>query len=270
MTPPVITLTTDFGYTDPFVGVMKGVILYLNRDAVIVDLNHGVAPHDVRGGAFSILTGFRFFPAGTIHLVVVDPGVGTTRRPVAVKTANHFFVGPDNGVLSWAMAADAPCVVREIRNKDFMLDEVSSTFHARDIFSPAAARLSLMGKADDWEAIGPEVTDPVIIPFPEPVVTESGITGEVVYIDRFGNLVTNIRPNEDAEYTGVTVGDAPAIRVNGLSRSYEEGVGKDLILVVGSSGFIEITKAGRSAKEAVGAKTGEKVGITCGGGGQAP
>ncbi|MBN1573850.1 MAG: SAM-dependent chlorinase/fluorinase [Deltaproteobacteria bacterium] len=264
MPSPVITLTTDFGYKDPFVGVMKGVILNINRDAVIVDLNHGVAPQDLRGGAISILTSYRFFPAGTIHVVVVDPGVGTMRRPIAVKTADYIFVGPDNGVISWAMTDNAPYIVREIKNRDFMLDEISSTFHGRDIFSPTAARISLMGESGDWEIIGPNVADPILIRFPEPKTKATEIIGEIVYIDRFGNLITNIRPNIESEYIEVVIGDAYRIKVDGLSRSYEDGDGQGLILLVGSSGFLEIAKRGGSAERVVGAKMGERVKILYG------
>ncbi len=261
MTPSVITLTTDFGHGDTFVGIMKGVILNINRDAVIVDLNHEVAPHDVRGGAFSILTGYCYFPCGTIHVVVVDPGVGTTRRPIFVKTADYIFIGPDNGVISWVMADNAPYTVHEIKNEDFMLDEISSTFHGRDIFSPTAARLSLMGESGDWEIIGPRVMDPILIPFPESKDTGFEILGEIIHVDRFGNLTTSIRPNVEAEYVDVVIGDRYRVKLEGLSRSYEDGEGKDLIMLVGSSGFLEIAKRGGSAERVAGAKVGEEVKI---------
>jgi S-adenosylmethionine hydrolase len=261
MPPPVITLTTDFGHGDPFVGVMKGVILNINPDAVIVDLTHEVAPHDVRGGAFSILTSYRYFPAGTIHVVVVDPGVGTTRLPIAVKTADYIFVCPDNGVISWAMADNAPYTVHEIKKSDFMLDDISSTFHGMDIFSPTAGRLSLMGEPSDLEIVGPRVEDPLLIPFPEPKDTGTEIVGEIVHVDRFGNLITNIRPKPGAEYVEMVIGDSCRVKLEGLSRSYGEGAGESLILLVGSSGFLEIAKREDSAERAANAETGDKVKI---------
>lgn len=264
MSPPKITLTTDFGYNDPFAGIMKGVILKVNPDAVIVDLNHAVAPQDVREGAFSLLTSYGYFPSSTIHVAVVDPGVGSSRRPIAVKTKDFIFVGPDNGVLSWAMTDDAPFSVREIANRNFMLEEISSTFHGRDIFAPAAARLSLIAgdilNSGIWESLGDDIKDPVIIPFPEPKISGSKIIGEVIQIDRFGNLITNIRPKGEMENIEVAI-QGTRIEIDSISVTYEDVKPGDLLILRGSTNFLEIANRGGSAALETGAKIGDEMWI---------
>lgn len=265
MSSPAITLTTDFGYRDPFVGIMKGVILKINPDAVVVDLSHDVSPHDVRGGAFTLFSGYRYFPKNTIHVAVVDPGVGTSRRPIAVKTKSHIFVGPDNGLLSWAMADDAPFSAREISNRDFMLEDVSSTFHGRDIFAPAAARLSLASGdvlgSGMWDSLGGEVDDPVVIPFPEPRAAGSEIVGEVIHVDRFGNLITNIPSIGDMKRIEVSI-RGRRIEVESLSKTYGEVKPGGLLILRGSAGFLEIALRDGSAVSETGAEIGDEVLIT--------
>jgi len=183
----VVTLTTDFGTKDWFVGSMKGVMTSINPDARLVDLNHEVPPGDIHAGALSLLASARYFPAGTVHLVVVDPGVGGQRRPIAVRFEDMIFVGPDNGVLSWAAPGDLE--TRLIENKDWMLHPVSSTFHGRDLFAPTAAYLA---GGLPFEDVGRRVNNPVQLPWPEVEVSGRQLEGEVLHIDRFGNAITNI------------------------------------------------------------------------------
>jgi len=184
----VITLLTDFGVKDPYVGIMKGVILGIDPGAVIVDITHEVEPQDVREAAFLVDDYWRYFPPGTVHLVVVDPTVGSARRPLIVSAKGHHFVGPDNGVFT--LAAQNTPDIHVIENRNFMLPEMSSTFHGRDIFSPAAARLS---RGFEPYAFGRKITDPVLLDGIHPVVNGRTLTGDVVRFDRFGNAITNIK-----------------------------------------------------------------------------
>jgi S-adenosylmethionine hydrolase len=192
----VITLLTDFGGSDPFVGVMKGVILGINPEAVIVDLCHGTTAHDPSEAAFLLATTYRYFPKGTIHVAVVDPGVGGPRRPILAACDGHLFVGPDNGLLGPIAERGGPSSVRAITAARYFLQPVSATFHGRDIFAPIAGHLSLGAEPDRF---GPTIEDYVRLTLPRP--SRSGarsITGEVLHIDRFGNLVSNIG-REDLE-----------------------------------------------------------------------
>lgn len=186
----VITLLTDFGGSDPFVGVMKGVILEINPDAVIVDLYHGTAAHDPSEAAFLLVTSYRYFPRGTIHVAVVDPGVGGPRRPILATCDGHLFVGPDNGLLGPIAERGGPSSVRAITAARYFLQPVSATFHGRDIFAPVAGHLSLGAEPDRF---GHPIEDYVRLTLPRP--SQSGarsIKGEILHIDRFGNLVSNI------------------------------------------------------------------------------
>jgi S-adenosyl-L-methionine hydrolase (adenosine-forming) len=266
MSSSIITSTTDFGNKDPFVGIMKGVILNINPRAVIIDLNHEIATQDVRGGAFSIFNSYRYFPKSTIHIVVIDPGVGSARRPIAVKTSDYIFIGPDNGVMSWAMIDNPPFIAHEITNSDFMLKEVSTTFHGRDIFAPTAAKLSqlsskfnIFAKSNPWESLGPEVNSPVLIPFPKTKKIGQEIIGEILHIDRFGNLITNIRPNRSIKYLQLAIRGIDKIQIDGLSKTYDEVADGALILLVGSTNFLEIAKKGGNAAKALKVKVGEEI-----------
>src|SRR5262245_32283700 len=185
-----ITLTTDFGTRDWFVGTMKGVILGIKPRARVVDITHEIAPGDIRGGAFALMASCRYFPKGTLHVAVVDPGVGSRRRAIAVRTANSILIGPDNGVLSWALRGETIQSIRQLENRRYFLEPVSRTFHGRDIFAPVAAHLS---RGVALERLGRELHDLVRLPWPEPVKQREEIRGEIVYIDRFGNAITNIR-----------------------------------------------------------------------------
>ncbi|MHC4944621.1 MAG: SAM hydrolase/SAM-dependent halogenase family protein [Planctomycetota bacterium] len=183
----IITLTTDFGYRDPYVGVMKGVILSRYPDCTLVDLTHGITPHSVLEGNFSIRGSYRFFPRETLHVIVVDPGVGGDRRILFLQKEGQFFLAPDNGVLTGLL--DKPEVLRRVDNTSLFLQEVSTTFHGRDIFAPVAAEIL---KGTPFEDLGPEVENPVTIQWSEPTFDKDTIEGSILYIDVYGNLVTNI------------------------------------------------------------------------------
>lgn len=183
----VITLTTDFGLTDPFVGIMKGVILNLLPTARIIDITHAIEPQNIRQAALVLESAHSYFPKNTVHLVVVDPGVGSERRPIAVKTKSAVYVGPDNGVLTPVI--DSASKVYELTKSDYFLKSPSFTFHGRDVFAPAVAWIA---KGTPLSKMGQKVSDPHILEFPQPRVHENTITGEIVYIDGFGNCISNI------------------------------------------------------------------------------
>lgn len=229
----IITLCTDFGTKDPYVGIMKGVILAADPEARIVDITHEIEAHDVREAAFTVEDYRGYFPAGTVHLVVVDPSVGSSRRPIAVSCDGHFFVGPDNGVLSFV--ARRASEVRVIENRDLMREEISATFHGRDIFGPVAAHLSRGIALSD---LGPKITDPVMLDDMYPVIRGTTMTGDIARFDHFGNAITNI----GGEHFRSFIGTRPyQISINeysfdSLSRSYFEG---EITCLTGSSGYIE-------------------------------
>ena len=191
----LITLTTDFGAKDWFVGTMKGVVLSINPRARIVDITHEIPPGDVRAGAFALAASYSYFPKGTVHLAVVDPGVGGPRRAIAVQTAKYCFVGPDNGVLSFALARERITSVQRLENADFCLRPISRTFHGRDVFAPVAAHLS---RRVPIRRLGPSQPGILRLPWPTPRVGRNRIDGEVVYIDRFGSISrADISPLKD-------------------------------------------------------------------------
>ncbi len=267
----IITLTTDFGLTDAYVAAMKGIILGINPGASLVDICHTIRPQNIAQGAFILGTACAYFPQGTIHLVVVDPGVGTSRRAVIVRTPRADFVAPDNGILSGVLrdcglkaepAAGLPPQIRavNITRPEFWRTPVSPTFHGRDIFAPVAARLSL-GHAP--EEFGERVSELVLLPQAGPRHTPGGtIAGRVLHVDNFGNLITDIAAGElpGPEMT-VEIGGRT---ISGLSRTYAEGEG--LLALVGSSGYLEVALKGGSAAAYLGADTGAPVTIRAGSG----
>lgn len=185
----LISLTTDFGEQDGYVGVMKGVMAGIAPGVTFVDLSHGIPPQDVRSAAYVLWTALPYFPPESVHLVVVDPGVGTSRRPIAARTAWGVLVGPDNGVFSYVWAAAPPSAVVELANPRYRRSDVCATFHGRDIFSPAAAYLA---QGASLETFGPPVADPITLPLPALEVEDGGVRGEVLYVDHFGNVITSI------------------------------------------------------------------------------
>lgn len=238
----IITITTDFGLQDYFVGVMKGVMLSINPDAKLVDLNNNVKRHDIVNGYFSLRNSFNYFPKGTVHLVVVDPGVGSKRRPVAISYGGYFFVGPDNGIFSMLYKGAFPFEIREITNSSFMLDRVSTTFHGRDIFSPAAAYISL---EQSIENVGGIIDDPVTIDVPVPEIKDNKIKGDIVYEDVFGNLITNISTEILSKNDDVLISGK---RLKGIHSSYSEVKKGEPVAVTGSSGYLEVAvNSGRAS-----------------------
>jgi S-adenosylmethionine hydrolase len=253
----VITLTTDFGTHDWFVGTLKGVIAGIAPKANIIDLSHDLPPGDIRGGAFALAASCRFFPKGTVHVAVVDPGVGSRRKAIAVQTASGVFVGPDNGVLSWALVNEKAKAVHALENEAYFLKPVSQTFHGRDVFAPVAAHLS---RGVPIKKFGPALKDFVRLDWPEPRRQRGGIEGEVVYIDRFGNAITNLE-------SGLLLGSdwascevyAKRRRVCPLNTFYQNVALKTPVALVGSSGFLEIAVNGGSAEKLLGVRIGARV-----------
>ena len=256
--PPIITLLTDFGVQDYFVGAVKGVILSVNRAARIIDITHEIPKHDVEAAAFTLLAVAGSFPVGTIHLAVVDPGVGSTRKPLLVQTGGQFFVGPDNGIFSYLMEDDA--AVYEVTNDDYFRKPLSQTFHGRDVFAPVAAALS---SGITPESFGKRTKDWVTLPALCPKKLKDRIEGRVIHIDRFGNCITNLtRADVNVEKIGSTIQlKVGRTRINSFRRFYGEKAEGDHgpFAIWGSAGFLEISIANRSAAESLRTKKGETV-----------
>jgi hypothetical protein len=253
MTAPILTLTTDFGLSDHYVGSMKGVILGICPHVQIVDISHQVSPYAIAEGSFLVAQAYRSFPPGTVHVVVVDPGVGSERRPILAEAAGHYFVAPDNGVLGMIFAREEH-QVRLISNASYFRQPVSQTFHGRDIFAPVAAHLAA-GVAPS--RIGEAIADYVRPPFEKP--RQSGPrtwTGEILKVDRFGNAVTNFHADDFPALAELTVGRFKARR---LVRSYTEGRAAELVAIAGSSGYLEVSVNRGSAAR----KTGCGIGTSC-------
>ncbi len=249
----VITLTTDFGTADPYVGIMKGVILRINPQVIIVDLCHEIAPQNIAQATFLLKTAFRFFPPQTIHVVVVDPGVGGKRRAIILRTGEAYFIAPDNGVLSGVLEESTDYQAFSISNPKFWLHPVSSTFHGRDIFAPVAAHLS---RGVPLEQFGEPASDLVTLPLPRPEVKGDLIVGQVIHIDHFGNLITNI---EEELLKGELSLEIQGHRIGKLSPCYEAG--EELLALIGSTGNLEIAVKNGSAAERLKARIGTPVRI---------
>jgi len=234
----IITLLTDFGRSI-YVGMMKGVILAINPRATLVDLCHEVNPQDIRQAAFLLYTSYKFFPPGTVHVAVVDPGVGTSRNALVVAAGEAYFVAPDNGVLGFVLEEERYRAYR-LNNPRYWRSEVSATFHGRDIFAPVAAHLSL---GVPPEEMGEPVSELVSLPFPRPKREEGAILGEVLFVDRFGNLITNIKGSQLPP--GRPTVEIKGHRVKGLSSSYAEAEG--LLAIVNSLGYLEVAFKNGSA-----------------------
>ena len=263
MPQPIITFTTDFGLNDHFVGAMKGVILETAPDAQIVDISHAVQPFDILDGALTISQAYSYFPSGTVHVVIVDPGVGTARRPIVLTGDRHLFVAPDNGVLSLVYAREQRMAVRHITADHYFLQPRSNTFHGRDVFSPVAASLA---KGVDVNRLGDEITDYVRFAAPRPKpVDERTLRGVVLKVDRFGNLITNITPQDIPKLFEATV---PAFRiaigkgqVTRMCSNYAEGGPGEAFGILGSMGFVEIATNRGSAFQLLGVGKGTDVNL---------
>jgi S-adenosyl-L-methionine hydrolase (adenosine-forming) len=253
----VITLTTDFGTQDWFVGTMKGVILGIQPKARPVDITHEIAPGDIRAGAFALMAAAPYFPKGTIHVAVVDPGVGSLRRAIAVKTRRAVFIGPDNGVLTWALRHESLVEVRQITNEKLFHQPVSRTFHGRDIFAPTAAHLSAGKK---FSHVGPKISDWVQLPWPDPMRSEKSLTGEIIHIDRFGNAITNLAedllPKNEWSKASITV---KRHKLGAPVDCYAAGQTGQAMTILSSAGFLEIAVNGGSAARQLKLKCGDAV-----------
>jgi S-adenosylmethionine hydrolase len=258
----VVTLTTDFGMQDGNVAVMKGVILGLNPDVTIVDLTHDIPPQSVASAAYVLRRAYGFFPLGTIHVVVVDPGVGTDRRPIALKTASALFVAPDNGVLSYVLAdqapTDQPPDLVHLTNAQYWLPDVSNVFHGRDIFSPVAAHLSLGLPLSD---LGPPIDDPVTLPPPRFEKTPGKIAGQVMHIDHFGNLLTNIPASDLMELGERITTRIGTMSIADLTRTFGHGRPGDPIAYMDSSGHLAIAVVNGSAHALLQCQVGQPVDV---------
>jgi S-adenosyl-L-methionine hydrolase (adenosine-forming) len=259
---PVVTLTTDFGLRDPFVGIMKGVILSICPSARLVDLTHDVQPQDVLGGALALESAVPFFPAGSVHLAVVDPGVGTARRALAIRAGDRYLVGPDNGLLTLALGSAGWAAV-SLTAPGYRLPEVSATFHGRDVFAPAAAYLAA---GVPIERFGPSVADPVRLAVPGCHAEGAWLVGEVLDADHFGNLITSIPASrlETLPGRGSAILEVSGQRL-GFVDSYAEAREGTAAVIVGSTGRLEIFVKGESARRVLDAERGAGVRVRRGG-----
>ncbi len=278
----IVTLTTDFGGSDHFAGTMRGVILGVNPSAQVVDLCNAVSSFDVLDAALTIAQAYRYFPPETIHLVVVDPGVGSPRRPLLAVTSKHYFIAPDNGVLSLVIEQEERVSVRHITADHYFLRPLSNTFHGRDIFAPCAGWLS---KGVEAEKFGEEITDYVRFSLPKPkAVAANALKGAVLKVDKFGNLITNLTPenapavfasavnasssnaSSNTSDAGSNPGSNPKLKITvgatpvaGLRGSYAEGAPGELFALLNSMGFLEIACNRGSASQLAKAGRGTEV-----------
>ncbi len=264
-TRPLITLTTDFGLTDPFVGVMKGVIASICPAAQVIDITHGVKAFDLLDGALAIWQARRYFPAETVHTLVVDPGVGSSRHPVLCRIGNAWFIAPDNGVLTLVerdvRRRGGPTAYRSIENREYMLPAQSNTFHGRDIFAPAAAHLAAQIERGNVmpESFGSEIDGLVQLDIPEPIHHSDGsIEGAILKSDKFGNLLTNLAATDlPADRTNLAI-ELGSLRITRFCRYYAEAPKGEFFAIIGSSGLLELSMNQGSAEKQTGVAPGAK------------
>ena len=257
--PKIITLTTDFGLKDPYAAEMKAAILSISPNATIVDVTHDVAQFNIRMGAYVLASAAPYFPKGTIHVAVVDPNVGTRRRPLLVQTLHSFFVGPDNGLLILAAEQQGIKCIREITNARLMLSQVSSTFHGRDVFAPAAAHLA----NDEAPAeFGPEIHDAAKPSFAKVTLREGILVGEVLHVDNFGNIITNISSKEVARIRGAGVVNVEMhnqkLKLK-FYQAYGEAKPQEPLALIGSHNYLEIALNQGNAAEKFKVRLGDKI-----------
>ena len=251
-------MTTDFGVSDYYVGAMKGVIYNINPAATVVDISHSVQSFDLLDGALTISQAYSYWPKDTIHVVVVDPGVGTARRPILARAGEHFFVAPDNGVLSLVYEREERMMVRHITSSHYFVQPVSQTFHGRDVFAAVAGWLS---KGVESAKFGETIEDYVKFSAPRAKAGDSNeVRGIVLKVDKFGSLITNITPTDVAGMFGnefqIKVGNATVTK---LASNYAEGAKGEVFAIIGSGGFLELSVNKGSAAQAVGANKGSEV-----------
>jgi S-adenosyl-L-methionine hydrolase (adenosine-forming) len=255
----IVTLTTDFGAGDYFVGAMKGALLSVNADAKIVDITHEIEPQNIRSAAFNIFAAYRAFPEGAIHAIVVDPGVGSARRALVVVGERHLFVAPDNGVLSLVYENEPEAAVFEITNDRFFRQPVSRTFHGRDVFAPVAGALSLGVLPSE---LGEQIYDFVRFETARPRYDDAQtIVGEIIHIDRFGNCITNIKRDDfpidlNANNLRLTINGR---EISKLHFFYAEAESNEIFMIAGSADFLEISKFQKSAAAELNVNVGQKL-----------
>jgi S-adenosylmethionine hydrolase len=261
MRKPVVTLLTDFGTKDHYVASMKGVILNINPQCLLIDITHQVSPHDIREGAFILANAYSYFPKGTIHLCVVDPGVGGIRKPILLVTQDYYFVGPDNGLFTMITRKEGVKQIIALDRQKFHLSKVSTTFHGRDIFAPVAAHLSLGVKPN---AFGHKIDSLARVGFKGPFIKEGRLSGEILHVDAFGNLVSNV---DEGKFSRFVQGRPFFIRaerktIRGLKKGYWEGKKGEPMALFGSSGFLEISVREGSAQKVLKMKRGDSIEIS--------
>ncbi len=251
---PVVTLLTDFGLSDHFVGAMKGVMLGINPDLRFTDISHLIPPQDVFGAAFALHQACFYFPPGTIHLAVVDPGVGTARKPITVSAGGHFFVAPDNGLLTYVIESQEDFKAHEVTAENYFLKPLSSTFHGRDIFAPVAAWIS---RGIPLKQFGPELPNPVRLKIPPlKKVADNQIQGCVLVADHFGNLITNLKPEDVPRFAKIRAGRREIAIIH---KTYGDGKKGEVFAVPGSTGYLEIAVKDGSAASLLNLKSGDSI-----------
>lgn len=265
MTKPArtVTLLTDFGLRDHYVAAMKGVMLSLNPELSFVDISHGIPPQDIQSGAFTLGQAYPWFPPGTVHLAVVDPGVGTERKAIVVTAATQYFIAPDNGILTYVFRQEESWTAHEVTAEHYFKKPVSATFHGRDVFAPVAAWLS---RDIPPHQFGPKLSSPVQLNIPELTrVRDSLIQAAILAVDGFGNLVTNLKPEDLPGY------GAPGARtcrilagqkeINRFCRTFAEGGPGEILVLPGSSGYLEIAMRNGSAASSLNLGAGAMIGV---------
>ncbi len=260
--PNLITLTTDFGLQDPFVGQIKGAILRRNINARIVDLTHAIDAHNILGAAVTIRSSYHYFPRESVHMIVVDPGVGSQREIIALMADNHIFIAPDNGILTFMMRDKNIQAAHRISNRSLFPTEISATFHGRDIIAPVAAALA---DGLDITDVGPaiDIKDCVQLDIPKTQLDEHGITGRVIHVDRFGNIQTtitsgNISLYQPSSFAGIFIRSS---KINAISSTYSDSAEGELLAVIDSAGHLEIARNRGNAAEHIGCKIGDPVSV---------
>ncbi len=238
-TSGIITLTTDFGESDPYVAMMKGVILFINPDAKIIDITHQIPAGSIQEGGLIIKESYKYFPSGTVHVGIVDPGVGGKRRPITVLTGNHFFVGPDNGLFSSIIETQGHTDIIHLKEKRYWMHKISPTFHGRDIFAPVAAHLSL---GVNPFLLGEKIDNPTTLSYPSPSKKNSDLVGEVIRVDHFGNLITNITKEHLSPFlkSKVLIIKIGSLTLKKISTTYNDVPEGQPLALIGSSNLLEI------------------------------
>ncbi len=256
----IITLITDFGLQDGYVGVMKGVMTNINPSASVIDISNTIAAQDIFQAACVLNNSYSYFPKGTVHVVVVDPGVGSDRKILCLKTEDYLFLAPDNGVLSFVIAKEESPSIRNVTDGKFFLPTISNTFHGRDIFAPVAAHLS---RGVNYKELGERIDKVKKIDLPKPILSPDGkLTAEIIYVDSFGNLITNVnketfdRMKVDTEKVSIAMGRR---RINSICSSYTDVGDNEALAIFGSSGYLEISVNRGNAGDVLKMKKGDRL-----------